>query len=92
MKHTKGPWKILKNLLNDHIWIGPAEDVSVCEVRNGGTGKEYGGKNTEKANAALIAAAPELLQCLKETVDLLEMSDIRRDEYNKIIAKAEGNA
>ncbi len=70
LKHTPGPWKIVaqKGINNNAFWIGPANDDfhSIAEVRNGADDDEYGGEETEAANARLIIAAPELLKRLEE--------------------------
>ncbi len=69
-KHTRGPWKIVapKGRNNQAHWIGLASDEfhSIAEVRNGADDDEYGGEETELANANLIAAAPNLLKRLEE--------------------------
>lgn len=66
MPHTPGPWRIIedKGALNEAYWIGPEPFHSICEVRNGAEDEEYGGEETEIANARLIAAAPDLLEAL----------------------------
>ena len=61
MEHTKGPWNVFDGP-NGNLWIGPEEFFSIAEVRNGASDREYGGKKAERANAKLIAAAPELLE------------------------------
>jgi hypothetical protein len=60
MKHTPGPWRTL-HAYDDRWSIGnpEQEDGSVCLV--------YG-----KANAHLIAAAPELLNALRTAAEALD--------------------
>lgn len=69
-KHTKGPWKVStgyifgdqENLMRD--WNG--DNPLICSLFT-----HISEENT-KANAKLIAAAPEMLQVLKETFDILD--------------------
>jgi hypothetical protein len=69
MKHTKGPWLASERLTfseNHKGWIiGPPGGWKVCEVYPGASDP------TEEAaaNASLIAAAPELLEALRECMD-----------------------
>ena len=84
-KHTPGPWTYRKD---DDSIIAPHEGLQVCQL-NDGTNSQC------EANAALIAAAPELLEALKGladhahqcahfgAMDLLERAD-------SAIEKAEG--
>ena len=58
-KHTPGPWKAEKFC----VWGG---DKYVAATQTGILEEE------QQANAALIAAAPELLENLKRCVDSLE--------------------
>jgi len=65
MKHTPGPWKL--DLQETYEW--PTEEIEIMD--NDGDGfiaKVYAHTNieTQKANARLIAAAPDLLEALKE--------------------------
>jgi hypothetical protein len=61
MSYTKGPWIASENVYAD---AGMAGAVEVCFVN-----KEF---VAHKANAKLIAAAPELLEALENLVELLE--------------------
>ena len=56
-KHTPGPWKTLKTFGGVTIILDP-DDKSVAYLR--------GYKHPYKANARLIAAAPDLLGALAE--------------------------
>jgi hypothetical protein len=64
MKHTKGKWGIGKGEFG-------------LDINNGeGTiGTIYGDDTEAKANANLIASAPEMLSVLKEYVDARELDD-----------------
>ena len=56
-KHTPGPWKVYEDSHSDAYEVMPDQ----CDV--GDTIAVYG--RTRKANARLIAAAPDLLRALK---------------------------
>ena len=43
-----------------------------------------------QANAALIATAPELYECLCDVMTDLEMSDGMRAHFEKVLKKARG--
>ena len=92
MKHTPGPWKAdyngtlghIKAIINDGERATPTvakyNAITLCVP-----------EEEQKANGALIAAAPELLEALKN----IENDDNRIpktiwDMRNKAIAKAEG--
>jgi hypothetical protein len=74
-KFTKGPWSISKPLLNEgYVCVLPLAD------KGEGSGRNYVARvNTTiedgdtKANAALIAAAPELYETLKMAEATLEV-------------------
>ena len=92
MEHTKGPWKIEKleapvygsdgSLVATGAGIG-TESHHICTV--------YGRKT--KANARLIAAAPELLEACKHMLRLMNGLGYHFDameDAEAAIAKAEG--
>jgi len=65
LKHTPGPWiKIGRIIDSDSHREGPHVLERICIVDDGPTEDE------SKANAALIAAAPELLKALKALVNV----------------------
>lgn len=74
MTHTPGEWKIIAipGEINDAYWIGTEKYHSIAEVRNGADDDEYGGPEREKANARLIAAAPDLSAELKSLLAFVE--------------------
>ena len=94
---TPGPWVVKPEEVDDtgrwvseRIW-SEVEEITVAEIRPG-TGHD-------KANADLIAAAPELLARLKARVkeawgdfpsDLRDEERERLDADEALIAKAEG--
>jgi hypothetical protein len=86
-QHTPGPWKPLKTFGGVTIILDP-EDKSVAYLR--------GYKHPYKANARLIAAAPDLLEALNTFPQSLDWTDAELWEWSKkaraAIAKATGEA
>ena len=83
-KHTPGPWRIHAGTIKFHI---DNNKEGVCSTS--------GDSIWDEANANLIAAAPELLEALKEIIKLYGRSRLpaRVDAIAKgkaAIAKAEG--
>lgn len=72
-KATDGPWRVIhqKDEFNEAYWIGPEEYFSIAEVRNGADDEEYGGTETEVANATFIAASRAAAPDLIETIEAL---------------------
>lgn len=66
--HTSGPWSVSPG--QDTIWANDG-DTKVAKVwdlpwiESEATGRRHSDDATERANATLIAAAPELLEALK---------------------------
>ncbi len=90
MSHSKGPWETAVN---------GNEEWDVCLSGGGDMVADLSGCGpNQKANARLIAAAPELLEALKTAVSMLEDSigeferfdHTRAEEFQAIINKAEG--
>ena len=96
MKHTPGPWELTTANADTYKSLnygvkGPeingSLDFTICDMCDDGYDDE-----TQKANAHLIAAAPDLLEALENIVALSEGSD-RLDwpeyiEAQKAIKKA----
>jgi hypothetical protein len=91
-QHTPGPWVASHDVAG--IVIEPGRShylpyVAVLESRGGGSEEE------RWANARLIAAAPELLDALKEAREVLAValawpgSEPIRQKINAALAKAE---
>ena len=57
-KHTPGPWKMKKDRFSQSVWAG---NDRIAEMMGWG-------KQRRRANARLIAAAPALLEALRECV------------------------
>jgi hypothetical protein len=83
--HTKGPWKAEE--FDVVRATGPKEDRTIA------FGALFGSESADeaKANARLIAAAPELLEALKYLLEL-GGDDDRRIAAEAAIAKAEGRS
>ena len=93
-KHTPGPWRINGN--NMFRWI--VADSEVFTHSDDVNRSAYGGnmvcESVHEANARLIAAAPELLEALKELMvaaDRVSAEPVTRlGKARAAIAKAEG--
>ena len=92
-KHTPAPWRYHKSE-HDHDFIITGSN------ENGGSvlpilGRTHNFPNNNEANARLIAAAPELLEALKQTLEAMESAAFEIDDpriliAREAIAKAEG--
>jgi len=81
-KFTPGPWKvgILQNTRgSDNVYVEANDDLIICEV-----GGFVIGKDNAKANAHLIAAAPEMYEALRNWHELFEWGDLSIDFSNGI--------
>jgi hypothetical protein len=95
-KHTPGPWKAnnkdeIRN--DDNDLIATAWDIHVKREEDGLITLL---PNNSKANARLMAAAPELLEALKELYNASLVMEQPRfykalAEAKKVIAKIEGD-
>jgi len=86
MNYTKGPWKFTE--LGDNRFISDAEGRTVCNLL-----PQARPLVRERANARLIAAAPELLEALR--LVLAHDGALTGADWTAIraaIAKAEGRA
>lgn len=102
MSHTPGPWKARRNAAFWEVNClrdGETEfnDCSPCVAHAWGIGDEDAADGpTSAANAALISAAPDLLQALQEIMCRAEewinmnLDDQVGDKARAAIAKAEG--
>jgi hypothetical protein len=79
MRHTQGPWRNQ----NDVIIFGKDSNDAVAKICIGVSSRQ---------NARLIAAAPELLECLKELISLTDRKHDFWDKAKAVIAKAEGQS
>lgn len=102
IKHTPGPWVVgSSDFLDQWVCIdAPSGDPDLGYKSWEGIAMAYGceesprkGLIKAKANAQLIASAPELLEALEEVVQWLELGDHEGKMHSKAraaIAKAKG--
>lgn len=63
MSHTSGPWSFMEDCVDNNVWAKTALIASVNQHEHE--------TNTSKANARLIAAAPDLLNACQSILDEL---------------------
>jgi hypothetical protein len=101
MKHTPGPW-----IVHDHapasVWAGD-EHVATCNwwidpaaIQEGEPDYRVKSATKREANARLIAAAPDMLEAMKNLLDLFDPYGPEAQRAAKqaraVIAKAEGRS
>ncbi|MDP2227580.1 MAG: hypothetical protein Q8J78_08905 [Moraxellaceae bacterium] len=101
-KHTKAPWRVNhegSTSGRNSLLIENHEGLPVAEARkqyiHGGGALATNDRKTQEANAALIAAAPELLVLMKALHRLVSMGanvESCADDMAAAIRKAEGGA
>ena len=79
--YTKGKWKVLPE---GKEWIVDEEGFSIARIIDGK------GKPFNKANAHLIAAAPDMYEALKDIYDFLKSHGYRTDIVREALTEAEG--
>jgi hypothetical protein len=94
MKHTPGPWKInrhgYESLYACHEFVEGDSGIGVCGIWHPESHRE------QDANARLIAAAPELLEALKQVVAWMDapgdsaFGDAQLQTARDAISKATG--
>lgn len=88
---TKGPWVVYRDLPTDVV-VSTSGECSLATLDCG-----CGSRKTQRANAHLIAAAPDLYEALNELASILD-GDIRTyvqealERANAVLAKARGEA
>ena len=82
VKHTPRPWKIEGRSILGRCFTGTY--CNICDKVRGGSPEQA------EANARLIAAAPELLEALREVVALSDRKHDAWDKAKAAIAKTEG--
>lgn len=82
-KFTPGPWEV-KEEGEKWLWVGPASWVKrICRVvLYNGTERE------DKANAHLIAAAPDLYDALERAEYMLRQYGMRPEFYREVASEA----
>ena len=66
MKHTKGPWKVRKDLTKETI-ICAEDKTIICGIHQ----KNLNKLDETEVNAELIAAAPELLEIAQNSLNII---------------------
>lgn len=85
MKHTKGPWATLSGERNKTYIVNHTDQLSRVHIA------QMLNAEDSKANAQLIASAPDLLEALEQLLMLIDLEDLEVVEIiNKAIAKAKG--
>jgi hypothetical protein len=95
-KHTPGPWESTDIVLDSRSFDEPSSQVVLVRARRGDIAYAAhhltnGDPTEQHANAKLIAAAPQMLDALKEVKHWLEgwaSAEAELDFVNRIIAKA----
>ena len=82
MKHTKGPWEVR----NQRVWNPSLKCGDIAHIYCKSTSKNQDFANDEmgQANAQLIAAAPDLLEAVKEL-------DIAWNTWTELARSQHGN-
>jgi len=88
-KHTPGPWHV-RTLDCSLGTIDASNDNSVAQAFEVSVDDRRAGHHERKANALLIAAAPELLEALQELVDSEYEFAAVAHKARLVIAKATG--
>ena len=70
-KHTPGPWKVEQRFSGNRFIHSDNSQSPICRVAFVGMGI---GVDESKANADLIAAAPELLEALENLLDAVRQN------------------
>lgn len=78
-KHTPGPWRVARKVSNCVVARGGLDIIAQCDT----IGEET--RDTENANARLIAAAPDLLAALEF---ILVDQDSELDYETRLIVRA----
>lgn len=94
-KHTPGPWYVVdRNWELSTVFSSSGDEIARCLIApeaDDDIGEKF--ERIKEANARLIAASPDLLQALIDTLDALECwtgSDVRIGQARAAIAKATG--
>ncbi len=96
MSHTPGPWTVLEHSWCETSIAAPSTTHAICTLDINHTTEELQEADEAQmaANARLIAAAPDLLECLKD-VSAYYIGEHSYDHPSTVrilgaIAKAEG--
>lgn len=91
-KHTPGPWHVesddtIRSKDFSSIMMGDYRGVIVASVEPGHAGRDHA-RPEAAANAALIAAAPELLEACEALSKWFDGSTVPMRDYNPTVAQA----
>jgi len=87
-KHTPGPWRFVEN---EGVVVGPnGEEVISDEFHGSMVAFAVDCKETNRANATLIAAAPDLLKACRGVVENSRFDHTDMMRIRAAIAKATG--
>ena len=64
-KHTEGPWKIKKDRFSQSVWAG---NERIAEMMGWG-------KDRRRANARLIAKAPDMFSAIQDIISSAQAND-----------------
>lgn len=88
--HTPGPWKMVEDV-NGFLWVEAKGPIILAKIHS------MASEVKDKANARLIASAPDLLEALKEATMAFKFLDSNRlktqgvtKQLDLLIARAEG--
>ena len=96
-KHTLGPWEVYRTKESDKAKYQSGVNFIVQTVSEDGCSiaeicsKQSDDLSIEDANARLIAAAPRLLEALKEACEVIEDLDIGPNYYTEECDIKEGH-
>lgn len=71
-QHTPGPWRMTLDDFGDYTIQPQHEELAIAAVVNGSFKNLVGEGEEQKANACLIAAAPDLLEALHQCLGSLK--------------------
>ena len=94
MSHTPGPWSVAENLFGNTASYEVYSNAETKSDKGGYTRICQITPRDQKSNAALIAAAPEMLEALEAMVEMVEMNGLGKryalDLAASAITKARG--
>lgn len=86
-KYTPGPWK-LEQEPHRYFWQIFGDYKLVASVPTGGNKNSDEQKARKRADAILVAAAPELLEALESLLSIVEQHDTPLSDPERIAARA----
>ena len=92
MSHTPGPWKVAENLFGNTASYEVYANVETKSGKGGYTRICQITPRDQKANARLIAAAPEMLEALENCLGFVVAHPQFTEDLRNLIAKARGES